>query len=181
MASPPEDPPRTPRIEDFTQGPTFELADWEWLWKGNHEFPLESHRPFFGRIVVFLKRLARPLVRAPQSDLWDRQQTFNLVLISHLQELRELFVLRRNFEELGRELQQVQTEVLADLRAIQRDFQRDVADLSERLDHLELFKRGGLEEVNRHHDALFARLDQKLDRVRRDSRELRKRIEELPR
>ena len=75
---------RSPSIDDFLGEPTRDLADWEWLWKGDHAFPIRTHRGPLGRLVVAFKRLFRPLVRTPQNDLWERQQIFNLILIEHL-------------------------------------------------------------------------------------------------
>lgn len=171
--SDPVDPPPERRLEDLVSGSTAELSEWRWLWEGDREFPLRSHRGALGRLVVALKRLLRPLVKAPQSDLWDRQRVFNLALLSHLERLDAVAArLREHFEELGRELQQVQGEILRDLRAFQADYQRDVGDHAERLEHLELFKKRGVDDIARHHDALFARLDQKLDRIRRQLAEL---------
>jgi len=165
----PVDPPPEGRLEDLISGSTRKLSDWRWLWEGDREFPLRSHRGALGRLVVALKRLLRPVVKAPQSDLWDRQRVFNLALLSHLERLDAVAErLRGHFEELGRELQQVQSEVLRDLRAFQADYQRDAGDHAERLEHLELFKKRGVDDIARHHDALFARLDQKLDRIRRE-------------
>lgn len=45
-------------------------------------------------------------------------------------------------------------------------------DHEHRIRHLEAFMAEGLQEVLRHDDALFARVDQKLDRYRREAREL---------
>jgi hypothetical protein len=46
-----------------------------------------------------------------------------------------------------------------------------------RLDHLEGCWREGLSDVMAHNDALFSRVDQKLDRVRRDTRERLERVQ----
>lgn len=121
----------------------------------------------FGRLVVALKKLLRPLVKAPQADLWDRQRTFNLIVISHLLDLH------RQFEELGQDLQKVQRELVGDLRSVQKDYIRDVGELTSRVEFLESFMREGLREVTHHNDALFTRVDQKIDRFRREVQELR--------
>ena len=162
-------PGRSPAIEDFLGEATEDLAHWRWLWDGDHRFPLRSHRPFLGRVVVALKRFLRPLVTAPQADLWDRQKAFNLILISHFE---ELYRLRGRLDALGQDLQQVQTEILGDLRAFQSEYQRDTVDVTGRLQHLESFKRDGFDDVMKHTDALFSRVDQKLDRLRRRVEEL---------
>lgn len=128
---------RSPSIDDFLDDPTRDLADWEWLWKGDHPFPIRSHRGPVGRLLVAFKRLFRPLVRVPQNDLWERQQIFNLILIEHLGRAEEV-----------------------------RDEHR------RRLEYLEALNAEGIHEIMRHNDALFARADQKLDRYRREVRDL---------
>jgi len=128
---------RTPRVDDFLVEPTRELEDWHWLWKEDREFPIRSHRGFFGRVLVAWKRLLRPLVKVPQNDLWERQRIFNVVLLEHLRDERQLR-------------------------------HRD----GERIAYLEALNAEGIEELMRHNDALFARADQKLDRYRREARDL---------
>ena len=116
--------------------------------------------------MVGLKKLLRPAVRAPQADLWDRQRVFNLVLISHLANLH------KQFDELGQDLQKVQKEIVDDLQSVQKDYIRDVGELTARVEFLEEFMREGLQELTRHNDALFSRVDQKIDRFRRETREV---------
>jgi SAM-dependent methyltransferase len=128
---------RTPRVDDFLVEPTRELEDWHWLWKEDREFPIRSHRGFLGRVLVAWKRLLRPLVKVPQNDLWERQRIFNVVLLEHLRDERQL---RHRGEE--------------------------------RIAYLEALNAEGIEELMRHNDALFARADQKLDRYRREARDL---------
>jgi SAM-dependent methyltransferase len=128
---------RSPSIDDFLDEPTRDLADWEWLWKGDHPFPIRTHRGPLGRLLVAFKRLFRPLVRVPQNDLWERQQIFNLILLEHLGRNEEV-----------------------------RDEHR------RRLEYLEALNAEGIHEIMRHNDALFARADQKLDRYRREVRDL---------
>lgn len=136
---------------------------------------MESHRPgLLGRVVVAIKKLLRPAVRAPQADLWDRQQVFNLVLISHLSNLH------RQFQELGQDLQKVQKEITGDLRSVQQDYIRDAQQMTSRIEFLEEFMREGLRELTRHNDALFSRVDQKIDRFRRETRELRGTADRAP-
>ncbi|HEX9941864.1 MAG TPA: class I SAM-dependent methyltransferase [Thermoanaerobaculia bacterium] len=78
---------RAPAVDDFLVEPTRDLSAWRWLWAGNHEFPIRSHRGLLGRLVVAAKRLLRPLVKIPQNDLWERQRTFNVILLEHLERL----------------------------------------------------------------------------------------------
>jgi O-antigen chain-terminating methyltransferase len=128
---------RTPSLDDFLVEPTRDLHDWQWLWSGDREFPVRSHRGFLGRLIVLWKRLFRPLVKTPQNELWERQRTFNLILIEHL---------IRNEEHRG--------------------------DHRRRLEYLEALNSEGIHEIMRHNDALFARADQKVDRYRREVRDL---------
>lgn len=155
------------RIDEFLGEPTHDLEGWRWLWHGDQSFPLESHRPGFrGRLALAVKRFLQPLVRSPQANHWERQRVFNLVLITHLEELRG------RFDDLGSDIQKVQGEVLRDLRGVQQEFIRDAASLVDRIEPLEEFKREGMKDLALHTDALFARVDQKLDRVRRRVTEL---------
>jgi SAM-dependent methyltransferase len=128
---------RAPSIDDFLVEPTRDLADWRWLWAGDHEFPIRSHRGLLGRLLVGLKRLLRLLVKVPQNDLWERQRTFNLILLEQLERL-----------EAAR------------------------ADHLRRIEYQEALDSEGIHEIMRHNDALFARADQKLDRYRREARDL---------
>jgi O-antigen chain-terminating methyltransferase len=124
-------------IDAFLDEPTRDLADWGWLWAGDHRFPVRSHRGLLGRLIVGWKRLFRPLVQSPQNDLWDRQRVFNLMLLEH-------------FEAMKAEL---------DRRGA-------------RLDRVEGILQEGLDEVVQHDDALYARVDAKLDRYRVEVRTL---------
>lgn len=163
-----------PAIESFLREEAHELEDWRWLWEGDHVFPLASHRPgLVGRVVLAFKRLLRPLVRAPQADLWDRQRAYNKVLLAHLEALYAgVARVERSFDELGDDLQKVQAEILGDLRAVQADLVENQIALRERIEPLEEFKRQGMKDLMLHTDALFARVDQKLDRVRRELAEI---------
>ena len=94
----------------------------------------------------------RPFVSLPQNDLWERQRVFNLILLDvfqhHLQEWRD------------------------HQKRVERLFEQRIGDLDHRTRHLENFLRQGLDEVMRHDDALFGRVDRKLDRYRREADEL---------
>jgi len=136
-----EEPRRAPSLEAFLGEPTRELADWQWLWRGDREFPIRSHRAFWGALVVAWKRLLRPFVKPPQNDLWERQRVFNLILIEHLLELR-----RSETAHQGR------------------------------INHLEALGSQGVHDIMLHTDALFARVDQKLDRQRRLAQDLHSRL-----
>ena len=176
----PDEPAAEPTIESFLGEATQDLGDWRWLWKGDHRFPARSHRPgLAGRVVLAFKRLLRPLVQSPQADLWDRQRTFNQVLLFHLNRLQELQSaigrLDGAFDDLGSDLQRVQEEILSDLRSVQAELIKNDVALRERIEPLEEFKRQGMKDLMLHTDALFARLDQKLDRSRRLLDELKDR------
>jgi O-antigen chain-terminating methyltransferase len=142
QADSPEPPPRrAPSLAAFLGEPTRDLADWQWLWQGDHEFPIRSHRPFWGALLVAWKRLLRPFVKPPQNDLWERQRVFNLVLVEHLRELR-----------------------------------RSEGAHEGRINHLEALGSQGVHDIMLHTDALFARVDQKLDRQRRLAQDLHARL-----
>lgn len=145
-------------VEAFVAGRTRVPDDWRWLWEGDHAFPIQSHRGVLGPLIVRLKRWLRPVVKASQADLWERQRQFNLVLTGALQQLIDV---ERRTSDLHRDLQQVRNDLL-----------KDVKQHAGRLAHLEELKRVGLDDVTHHSDALFARVDQKFDRYRRESREL---------
>lgn len=133
--SPPAAPPGG--VDAFVGEPTRDLAAWQWLWAGDHRFPVRSHRGLLGRLLVGWKRLFRPVVQVPQNDLWDRQRTFNLILLEHLS------------------------------RVAPR-----LDSLSDRTTRVEGIVQEGLDEVMRHDDALYARVDAKLDRYRAEARTL---------
>lgn len=138
-----------PKVEDFQgERPTNRFEDWRYLWERDIPFPIRSRRGLAGRLLVVFKRLLRPLVSLPQRDLWERQRIFNLILLDrfehHLQEWRDH----------------------------QERVEQRIGDLDRRTRHLENFLRQGLDEVMRHDDALFGRVDRKLDRYRRDTDEL---------
>jgi SAM-dependent methyltransferase len=128
--------PASRPVDGLADGPPRDLSAWHELWSEDRPFPIRTHRGgLAGRLLVALKRLLRPLVKAPQADLWDRQRAFNVVLLEYL---------------LHREAERHQ----------------------ERLGHLENFVPRALDDLLGHNDALFARVDQKLDRYRRDAERL---------
>lgn len=135
---------REPGIEAFLDEPTRDLRDWRWLWEGDHRFPIRSHRGVLGRLLVAFKRLFRPLVKIPVNDLWERQRIYNLILQEHV----------------GALLEQVQSA------------RGDLRDHAHRLETLETARREDWSLVLRHNDALFARVDQKLDHYRGEARRL---------
>lgn len=152
----PEPPRPEPSIEDFVGEPTRDLSAWRWLWEGNRSFPVVSSRTgFAGWAERLLKRLARPFrpaVTLPQHDLWVRQQTFNLIVLENLEFL-----------------QRAPSDFIRDLRQVRDDLVRDVQNNHRRITYLEAFPREVLTDFNQHTDALYALMDQRLDRYRRQS------------
>jgi O-antigen chain-terminating methyltransferase len=141
---PDDAPPRTPDIDDFLGEPTRDLEDWRWLWTADQPFPVRSHRGVAGRLIVAAKRLLRPLVRGATADLWDRQRVWNLIVLEHLSEIR-------------RDVRQIEPRI---------------PPLEHKTAHLEAFLKEGLQELMRYDDALYTRVDQKLDRYRRQADKL---------
>ena len=167
----PEEPDSVSNFEEFLEKPTAALSHWSRVWDTDEAFPTRTHRTgLAAKLVLGTKRLLRvfqPIVRLPQADLWERQRVFNQIVVDHLTELRSAADdLAGDLETIGRDLQAVQQEVLRDLRRVQRDIHADVQGVSEDLDD---FRRKGMVDVMRHTDALFSRLDQKVDRLRRSA------------
>jgi O-antigen chain-terminating methyltransferase len=176
-ADDPREPPVEPSIERFLgAAPTQELADWRELWEADTAFPLRSHRGLLGRLVVAFKRLLRPLVRLPQSDLWERQRTFNLVLLNMLEARRDR--LDRHRDQL-KDLHAARKELLHDLRQVRDDLLRDIRNHERRIIDLEGVRKEGMEAIMRHVDALFAVVDQKFDRYREDNLQIWSRLGSL--
>ena len=131
-----------PSIDLFVGEPTRDLSHWAWLWTADREFPLGSHRRGpVGRLVTLFKRFLRPIVKFPLNDLWDRQRTYNLILL----------------ETVTRQAAEFQSAIEAHARLLEK---------------LDARTAIGLNDVMRHNDALFARVDQKLDRYRRETKDL---------
>lgn len=167
-----------PSIDRFLEQPTEEISDWRWLWGEDHEFPIRSRPGALGGLVVWIKKLLRPLVRAPQADLWDRQRQFNMVLLAHLEKVRDLSA---GLDDLGRDLQRVQGELVTDVRRIQTDLVQDLGKINSDLQELDVafavFKADGLADLARHTEGLFSLLDQKLERLRHQALSLGDRAE----
>ncbi len=164
----PEAPPAEPPIEDFLGEPTRDLDAWYRLWDLDRRLPLRRDPGWLGGLKYRLKRAIRKLVHGSEQDLWERQRLYNLVLYYHLEPLlAEMRELAESVGALGRDVQKVQSELFRDLKEMQKDYLRDREAMTERVEHLEKFLQAGLADVMRHNDALFARVDQKLDRLRR--------------
>lgn len=141
----------SPEIDQFLGDPTRDLDHWAWLWTGDHTFPVQSHRGLFGRALVLLKRLLRPFLRSVLADLWDRQRVFNLILLETAVNERHK---RRHLDQRA------------------EDFQSAIEAHAALLEQLDRRTAEAMTEVLRHNDALFSRVDQKLDRYRRESKDL---------
>ncbi len=144
-----------PSIDLFLGEPTRDLEQWAWLWTGDHPFPVRSHRGLFGRALVFFKRLLRPLAKSVTADLWDRQRIFNLILLETVAEERRL---RQHLSARQDDIQKTHQKAIEDHAAILEALDRRVA--------------ASMTDVLAHNDALFARVDQKLDRYRREAKDL---------
>ncbi|MEM8961310.1 MAG: class I SAM-dependent methyltransferase [Acidobacteriota bacterium] len=136
--------------------PTHDPEAWRWLWTGDHTPPIRSHRPgLSGRLTIAIKRLLRPLARLLVGDRFERQRVFNLILLDHFTSQRD-------------QLATLHQHVLA----VQETFRKAIEEHAEVLTGQSYKIVEGFDDAVRHNDALFARVDQKLDRYRRESREL---------
>ena len=150
------------RIEDFLGDPTRDRAAWKWLWEGDHSFPVQGRPSGLGRLVVALKKLLRPFVRLGGADLFDRQRVFNLILLEDIKTLEE-----RHRDRLVQLENTLRGDVLPRVAGLEVRSSR----LEEKTAHLEAFLTEGLEELMRYNDALYSRVDQKLDAYRREARD----------
>jgi len=159
-----------------------DLAEWRALWESDRRFPIQGRPGLLGRLIVFFKRLLRPLVTIPQKDLWDRQREYNLLLQDSLEssdrQRQEVVALGESAAALGRDLQTVQQELVRDVHLSQERMVEDLLAAKEemlgylrshdgRLGHLEMLKNEGFDEVMQHQDALFSLVDSKLDSYRK--------------
>ncbi len=130
------------------------------------------------RLEDFLDQPTRSL--SDWAWLWSRDESFPVQ--SHRGVLGRLVV---GFKRLLRPLVKVPQNDLWErqrafnlilLEHLQDPLPAQLEALSHRIAHLETFMKEGLDEVMAHNDALFTRVDQKLDRYRRESRELSGRL-----
>jgi SAM-dependent methyltransferase len=192
--TPSENEVREPSIDSLASGENRDLSDWRWVWEGDRQFPVGRRRGWFGRALWILKKFLRGLVRAPQGDLWERQRAYNLLVQEHLERLAEvdradlvgleesIGSLARGLDSLGKDLQKVQRELVRDLglnreaqegdtKALHNDLWPYLRSHAERLDFLEGFRNEGWDDIKEHTEAMFSRVDQKLDRYRQLNRE----------
>ncbi len=145
-----------PGIHLFLGDPTRSHDHWSWLWAGDHAFPLHpGRRGLLSRLSSAVKRFLRRKIRSLLDDLWDRQRVFNLILIEWISGgAARYHDLRRHTDQM------------------QRDYQGAIESHAAILADLDRRTTTAMVDVMRHNDALFARVDQKLDRYRQESREL---------
>ena len=163
------------------------LADWRAIWESNQTFPVQGRPGPLGRLIVLVKKLLRPLVTAPQNDLWDRQRDYNLVVQDSLEGQQQMM---EAVAAIGRDLQTIQQELVRDIHlskeATHKDLvtaRKELLDYLEahekRVTHLEDLKNEGFEEVMQHQDAMFAVVDSKLDAYRKKALELQGQLSSL--
>lgn len=163
------------------------LADWRAIWESNQTFPVQGRPGPLGRLIVLVKKLLRPLVTAPQNDLWDRQRDYNLLIQNSLEGQQQMM---DSVAAIGSDLQTVQQELVRDIHlskeATHKDLvtaRKELLDYLEahekRVTHLEDLKNEGFEEVMQHQDAMFAVVDSKLDSYRKKALELQGQLSSL--
>ena len=151
MSSPEQRNPGQIEDAEVLDEPHRDLDAWR-RWREDQSLSHQGQATGFkGRLTGALKRVINPLVKR----VWKRQIGFNLSVIDHLEAA-----------------EQSRFDLLRDLREIRNDLLRDVQNNHSRISHLEAFKREGYADVMRHSDALYAIVDQKLDRYRSQSQEL---------
>lgn len=98
MSQPDDTSPSARRrsVELFLDDPTLRVDDWRWLWTQDVQFPVQSHRGgLVGKILVAFRKLLRPWVRMPVADLFDRQRTFNVIVLDYMERVLQLQELAR--------------------------------------------------------------------------------------
>ena len=169
------------------EGSQRNLDQWRTIWESNETFPVQARPGLVGRLIVFIKKLLRPLVTAPQNDLWDRQRDYNLVIQESLEGQQQMM---DTVAAIGRDLQTVQQELVRDIHlskeATHKDLKtarKELLDYLEahekRVTHLEDLKNEGFEEVMQHQDAMFAVVDSKLDAYRQKALEMQGQLSSL--
>lgn len=155
-----------PRVDDA------DLELWRTLWEEDRR--LEPPRPSgpLAGLVAALKRFLRRFVTAPQQDLWERQRLYNMLIQHHLEA-------RRGQEEAIGRLRDLDTGRREQVEALAAGLHQRSDEHAARLEWLEEVQKKGLDRIVRHHDAVFALVDQKLDLYRRQAGELQAQHEAL--
>lgn len=138
----PSRPAAAPSIDVFLGEPSRDISHWEWLWAGDHRFPAQGSH---GGLFGRFLRFGKRLLRP-----------FVKTPVNDLWERQRVFNL-------------ILLELLETRRA---KTEQTLAGHTETLAELDRRTRDGLAEVMAHNDALFALVDQKLDRYRRESQQL---------
>ncbi len=138
--------PAEPSIDLFLGEPTRDLGHWAWLWTQDRTFPVGSRRGGF--LGRCVKLLKRLLRPVVRIPVND---------LWDRQRIYNLILL----ETLNRQAAEVRAELDVHAR---------------HLEELDARTTVGFADVMRHNDALFARVDQKLDRYRREARDLWNRL-----
>lgn len=140
---PPHDAPRPPfEIDEFLGEPPRDLAAWRWLWEGDRSFPIRSHRR--GLLGRLIVGCKRLLRPVVQIAAADLWDRQRIYNVVLLDHLRRLE------SRYGERLERLEAKTA----------------------HLEAFLSEGLDDLMRYDDALYSRVDQKLDRYRRQAEEL---------
>ncbi|MDX1382891.1 MAG: class I SAM-dependent methyltransferase [Thermoanaerobaculia bacterium] len=146
-------------IEAFLGEPTRDRAAWHWLWTENVELPVAERGGLRGRLTKLARKALRPLVRLGGAEIFERQRVFNLILLEDVKTVEErthdrLFNIDHEIEHVLR------GHVLPTL-----------ARREAKTEHIKAFLTEGLEELMRYNDALYSRVDQKMDGYRREARD----------
>ena len=157
--TPPAEVPSLDLAQFLGDNPTRDPAAWYRLWRENTPVPPQTSRSgLTGRAVRVAKRLLRLVVSLGASEAMERQRVFNMIVIEAIAETRQL---GQRIEDLDHHLKQVH-----------KGHQGAIEAHAALLEQLDMRTSDGLREVMGHTDALYARVDQKLDRYRRDARHL---------
>lgn len=169
------------------------LSSWRRRWELDLPLAAAPRRAgVLGTIAAVARKALAPLMRVVQKESLERQRTYNLVVLDHLERLarieeetkaenrqraESLATLAAALDRLGQDLQSVQRELFNDIETTRTANERDVQSLKqdhwrylkshdERVSVLESLRDEGWNDVKVHSQALFSRLDQKLDRYR---------------
>lgn len=149
-----------PRVDDA------DLPQWRSLWEEDRPIaPPPSGSGPLGGLMARLKGFLRRFVTSSQHDLWERQRLYNMLVQHHLEA-------RRGQDEAIGELRDLDTGRKKQVETIAAGLHHRSDEHEARLEWLEDVQKKGLERIVRHHDAVFALVDQKLDQYRRQAADL---------
>lgn len=156
----------SPRVTDA------DLPQWRSLWEEDRPIAVPPRGGIRGRLIDRLKSFLRRFVTAPQQDLWERQRLFNLLIQHHLEGRAE------RDEAVGR-LADLDTGRTEHVERVHKELLEYADGHEQRLGWLEETHKEGLDRIARHHDAVYALLDHKLDEYRRQALTLRAQLVSL--